>query len=186
MFSLSSKQSSNARVFVAGTLALLLLAALPLAAAASHTEIQSYSGDDAYDPAAGSLPAVSTAASSSEAALARFHEVKSVDDPVNGAWSIAQAEFYFGKLGADVAASPTELAASYSGDDAYDPAAGGLEAVSTFAFAASEDEAADCVTPEYTIAESYSGDDAYDPAAGGYPDGTALALACVLPPVFTP
>ena len=41
------------------------------------------------------------------------------------------------------------VASSYSGDDAYDPAAGGQALLVR------------------TFASSYSGDDAYDPAAGG-------------------
>lgn len=34
-------------------------------------------------------------------ALIRFHRAKPVDDPANGAWSLAEAEFYAAKYGSD-------------------------------------------------------------------------------------
>ena len=202
MLNLSSMRLSNARILVAGVLLLLLLAALPLVAAAGYTDVRSYSGDDAYDLAAGGSPELAVAAASERATvineasitastissdvLARFHRAKPVDDPLNGALSFAEAEFYVAKYGADVVASSTRLAGGFSGDDAYDPAAGGLLALSTVTFAASQSDVAGCDTAGYAIAGGYSGDDAYDLAAGGNPDGTALTLACVSPAITTP
>ena len=67
---------------------------------------------------------------------------------------------------------------TYSGDDAYDPAAGGTPERSVLSIAGSYsgDDAYDPAaggTPERSvviIAGGYSGDDAYDPAAGGHPE----------------
>ena len=47
---------SNSRYVLVGSLVLLLLAAFPLAAAAGFAGGASYSGDDAYDRAAGVNP----------------------------------------------------------------------------------------------------------------------------------
>lgn len=75
-------------------------------------------------------------------------------------------------------------AGSYSGDDEYDPAAGGLPAVSTFAVVGSYsgddkyDPAAGglpAVSTFAAVAGNYSGDDEYDPAAGGLPAVFAAA-----------
>lgn len=90
--------------------------------------VGTHSGDDAYDPAAGGLPAASPTISSPPARSAR--------------------------------------ASTYSGDDAYDPAAGGIPGGE-----------ADCGLSAGEIARriaripgGFSGDDAYDPAAGGVPE----------------
>lgn len=62
---------------------------------------------------------------------------------------------------------------SYSGDDDYDPAAGGQPLfVPTHASSYSGDDAYDPAAERHAkliraLASSYSGDDAYDPAAGG-------------------
>jgi hypothetical protein len=58
---------------------------------------------------------------------------------------------------------------TYSGDDAYDPAAGGTP-----------ERSVSSATPDprlsvFTAAASYSGDDDYDPAAGGKPGLSAAA-----------
>ena len=57
------------------------------------------------------------------------------------------------------AAMGGETGATYSGDDNYDPAAGGIPELSVV-----------------VVAGSFSGDDAYDPAAGGEPELSVVAV----------
>jgi hypothetical protein len=57
--------------------------------------------------------------------------------------------------------------ATYSGDDDYDPAAGGTPELSTVALPERSTRA---------VAVSYSGDDDYDPAAGGTPELSLLSF----------
>ena len=149
MFEQLSIRFSNMRTVVVATLSLVLLVAFPLVVAAGHTAGPSYSGDDAYDQAAGGFAALSTRSSASY----------SGDDAYDPA------------AGGRAALSGVTVSASYSGDDAYDPAAGGLAAVSTFSFAASQGEEAICGLTAFASAGGLSGDDAYDPAAGGNPEG---------------
>ena len=59
-------------------------------------------------------------------------------------------------------------AATYSGDDDYDPAAGGEPELSV---AAAAQESAS------VSATTFSGDDDYDPAAGGEPEQSVAAIA---------
>lgn len=137
---------SDSRFLVAGSLILLLLAAFPLAAAAS------YSGDDPYDPAAGGFPELYASVAASF----------SGDD----AYDLA--------AGANPERGALLFAAGFSGDDAYDPAAGGLAAVSVFTVTDLRAELAACDLSALVVSGGFSGDDAYDPAAGGNPDGDAI------------
>jgi hypothetical protein len=103
----------DSRYLLAGPLVLLLLVAFPLAAAAGSVDGSSYSGDDAYDPAAGGFPELYASVAASF----------SGDD----AYDLA--------AGAIPERGALIFAAGFSGDDAYDAAAGGLEAVSLFSVA---------------------------------------------------
>jgi len=150
---LRNSKLSNSRSILVASLVLLLSAAFPLAAAAGSADGSSYSGDDAYDRAAGGFPELygSVAASLSG------------DDAYDlAAGGIPErAAFIF--------------AAGFGGDDAYDPAAGGLAAVSLFSLS----ELAVCESSTFAVDGGFSGDDAYDLAAGGNPDGDEIALACL-------
>jgi hypothetical protein len=147
--SLSISLSQQRPIFLA-ILILAALAIMPLPVAAG-----SLSGDDAYDPAAGSFPELFVLP-----AVASYSGDDAYD-PAAGSYP----ELFVGAA-----------AVSLSGDDAYDPAAGGLSAL-----AGNIVEEPFC--PEVSLAEvgTYSGDDAYDPAAGGIPQLLPLALACALP-----
>lgn len=125
------------RYFVVGALLLALLASAPLSVAASGL-----SGDDAYDPAAGSYPELFVAAAPSS------FSGDDAYDPATGAYPA----LFVGLASVD-----------FSGDDAYDPAAGGLSEL-----AGNVIEVASCPVPA-SLAEAgtYSGDDAYDPAVVG-------------------
>ena len=153
MSDLWSAKLSSSRYVLVGSLVLLLLAALPLAAAAGSADGSSYSGDDAYDRAAGGFPELyaSTAVS--------FSGDDASDLAAGGIPE--RAAFLF--------------AGGFGGDDAYDPAAGGLAAVSLFSLS----ELAFCETSVFAVDGGFSGDDAYDLAAGGNPDGDVIALACL-------
>jgi hypothetical protein len=147
MFDKSSIQLSNRSYVVAGMLVVALLVAFPLAAAAGHDAGPSYSGDDAYDQAAGGFAGRSMS-------IAASYSGDDAYDPATGglaAWSVGAV-------------------ASYSGDDAYDPAAGGLPALPVFAFAASQGDDGTCELAVFSSAGGFSGDDPYDPAAGGNPE----------------
>jgi hypothetical protein len=72
-----------------------------------------------------------------------------------------------------------EASASYSGDDAYDPAASDLHGLAASGVVTRYTDDTACDPAALAFAGDYSGDDAYDPAAGGLlPDGAPLALAC--------
>jgi hypothetical protein len=105
-----------------------------------------FSGDDAYDPAAGALVVLMSAGD----VVGATFSGDDAYDPATGALAVLRSA-------GDV------VGASYSGDDAYDPAADGL-AVLMFA-------------GDVTGA-TFSGDDAYDPAAGGVgvPGEVGLAI----------
>ena len=158
MFRSGSIRLSNYRFAVAGTLILVLLAALPLTAAAGQGNSSSLSGDAIYDPAAGSF-----------ARLAGLSASNSGDDVYDPAAGFAGFD-----------SRPVGFAASLSGDAAYDPAADGLAAVSTFPLAASLSDVSRCYADELASSGGFSGDDAYDLAAGGNPDGEIFGLACLL------
>jgi hypothetical protein len=158
MFDSGSIRLSNARYVVAGTLILVLLAALPLTAAAGHANSSSLSGDGIYDPAAGGF-----------AWLAGISASISGDDLYDPAAGFA-----------GFADSPAILVASLSGDAAYDPAAGGLAALSTFPLSAALSDVSGCYPDAVASTGGFSGDDAYDLAAGGNPGGDVIVLACLL------
>lgn len=158
MFNSGSIRLSNMRYVVAFTLILVLLAALPLTAAAGDANSASPSGDGIYDPAAGGFARLSSISASNSG--------DDLYDPAAGFAGFIKRS-----------ASDSE---NISGDAAYDPAAGGLAALSTFPLAASLSDVSDCYPAELAIAGGFSGDDAYDLAAGGNPDGDALGLACLL------
>jgi hypothetical protein len=153
---------------------LLLLVATPVAAQSIGVGDGSYSGDDAYDPAVGGLPAISVAAAPRQIARSGATTLSGDDayDPAAG-----------GLPALSVAAVPRQSvqsgATTLSGDDAYDPAAGGLPAVirsagSEVACAPSAGELEARRTR--SVDGGFSGDDAYDPAAGGTPELSLLAI----------
>lgn len=150
MSSLKKFKLSDSRFLAVGSLVLLLVVAFPLAAAAS------YSGDDAYDPAAGGFPELYASVAASF----------SGDD----AYDLA--------AGANPERGAILFASGFSGDDAYDPAAGGLAAVALFSVAESGIELAACAPSSLVADAGFSGDDAYDPAAGANLDGDVIVLAC--------
>jgi hypothetical protein len=104
--------------------------------------------------------------------------------PFAGAVSASSAASYSGDDAYDPAAGGfpalafVMARASYSGDDAYDPAAGDILGLAAGGIDTSYSAAIACDPAALAIAGGYSGDDAYDPAAGGNPDGAPLALAC--------
>jgi hypothetical protein len=147
MLELQRNQYSNARYLVAGAVIVLLLVAFPLAAAAGHSQGRTYSGDDAYDPAAGRFAPSS----------ADFAVTFSGDDAYDPA-----------ARSSDLASLAASISASYSGDDAYDPAAGGLAAQTNFAFIANQGDAAGCELAGGSLVGIHSGDGLYDPASSAY------------------
>lgn len=158
MSALRNSKLSNSRYVLVGSLVLLLLAVFPLAAAAGSADGSSYSGDDAYDRAAGGFPEL-------YASVAASLSGDDAYDPATGGLAAGgipgRAAFIF--------------TAGFGGDDAYDPAAGGLAAVSLFSLS----ELAFCEESVFAVEGGFSGDDAYDLAAGGNPDGDQIALACL-------
>jgi hypothetical protein len=148
----------DGRYLLVGSLVLLLVAALPLVAIAGAADGSSYSGDDAYDRAAGGFPELY----------------------MNSSASLSGDDAYDLASGALPARGALVFASGFSGDDAYDPAAGGLPAVALFTVAESRSEVAECDSSVLSVAGGFSGDDAYDPAAGGNPDGMEILLACLL------
>ena len=90
--------------------------------------------------------------------------------------------------------SAAAISASYSGDDAYDPAAGGAPEQSVTTLAADVSSLVACspsageieARSAWTTDGGFGGDDDYDPAAGGAPElslfafvtDASLALAC--------
>jgi hypothetical protein len=160
MFNSGSIPLSNLRYVAAGTLILVLLAALPLTAAAGHANSSSLSGDGIYDPAAGGFARLSGISASS-----------SGDDLYDPAAGFAG----FADRSVSIVAS-----ISISGDADYDPAAGGLAALSTFPLSAALSDVSGCYLAALPSSGGFSGDDAYDPAAGGNPDGEIFGFACLL------
>jgi hypothetical protein len=139
MISQLSTRYANARYILVGSLVLLLAASFPLAAAAGASDA-SYSGDDAYDPAAGGLFAYESPSESIslvQAGLA-FRGGYSGDDAYDPAAGGLFASFSFADASDDCDdASGLALVGSFSGDDAYDPAAGGIPNSSLMAMACS-------------------------------------------------
>ena len=130
-----STRYANARFILVGTLVLLLAASFPLAAAAAASDV-SYSGDDAYDPAAGGLSASFSFADASDQSGTAFGGGYSGDDAYDPAAGGLFASFSFADASDDCDdASGIALVGSFSGDDAYDPAAGGIPNSSLMALA---------------------------------------------------
>jgi hypothetical protein len=137
MSDLLSIQRSSARYVLVGMTILLLLAVFPLAAAAEHRSSVSYSGDDAYDPAAGGLGVLSAVAGSegkvasyslSGSAIAGGYSGDDAYDPAAGGLPALSAGAVIASQSDVADCDPTgfEVVGRYSGDDAYDPAAGGI------------------------------------------------------------
>jgi hypothetical protein len=132
MSNLYSIQWLNGRFVLAGTLIVLLLAVFPLAAAAEHTGDLSYSGDDAYDPAAGGLRPLSGVAASDVAsyspagfAAAGSYSGDDAYDPAAGGLPALSTVAASQSDVVDCDPAGSAIVGRYSGDDAYDPAAGG-------------------------------------------------------------
>ena len=184
------------RYAVVGLTILLVLAAAPLAAAMGSVEEDAvtsfsgafvssggWSGDDAYDPAAGGTPELSVSAavarsnfgSSALSAVGSYSGDDAYDPAAGGtpelSVSAVLARSNFG-------ASELSAVGSLSGDDAYDPAAGGTPEQSLFALVACGPSAEEIARRSaLAIAGGFSGDDAYDPAAGGMPELSLFAFA---------
>ena len=160
------------RCFMVGTWVLLLLTSGSLAAAMEGNLVgpgiaggHTYSGDDAYDPAAGGTPELSVFALPGRAAPAAAGTLSGDDDYDPAAGSAPELSVVALPQRAAVAAS------TFGGDDAYDPAAG-VSALAICALSADEIAARSALT----INGGYSGDDDYDPAAGGAPELSLLAF----------
>jgi hypothetical protein len=183
------------RVLLFGLIAVLLSVTLITALSGRGTDAMTlrsaatYSGDDLYDPAAGSVLALLSRSAGSARAVR--YSGDDAYDPAAGARperafrSAGSAASFSGDDAYDLAAGsqPTLFAnraraVRYSGDDAYDPAAGAQpeRAFRTTGSAASfsGDDAYDpaasrqpALFANRSRAVSYSGDDAYDPAAAG-------------------
>ena len=173
------KQLKQTQYLSVGLIFLLLLVATPVAAQTVGAGVGSYSGDDAYDPAAGGLLAISVAAVSQQ-------------DGRSGATTLSGDDAYDPAAGGlpaiSVAAAPQRItrsgATTWSGDDAYDPAAGGLPAISVAGLVQSSGSEVACAPSAselearraWSVDGGLSGDDAYDPAAGGTPELSLLAI----------
>lgn len=177
MFERKRMRFYGPRYAMVGMTILFLLVVTPLVSAEG---VGSYSGDDAYDPAAGGRPDLSVIVTSGRSAPGAGISYSGDDayDPAAGGRP---------ELSVILAARRSRLSTglSYSGDDAYDPAAGGTPELSVVGLSAeivppvdcglSADEIAERRT--MTVAGGFSGDDAYDPAAGGTPELSLLAFA---------
>ena len=125
-----------------GLIFLLLLVAAPVAAQAAVVGEHSYSGDDAYDPAAGGLPALSAFAVPQRATRIAASTLSGDDayDPAAGGLPTLSAVSSVQNSGSALPCAPSadELEArstrwvdgGFGGDDDYDPAAGGIPEVS--------------------------------------------------------
>lgn len=177
MFNRNRNRDSSWRI------ATLILAFLLVATAVAPAYAQEccgrYSGDDAYDPAAGGNPEASVGA---PAASARSRGTTySGDDAYDPAAGARPGEWLIVRAGQSAAHGDR----SYSGDDAYDPAAGGTHLRALARFSASVTQSAACALTPGEIARrdamrvpaGLSGDDAYDAAAGGMPELSLLPFA---------
>ena len=160
-------RKNRARYALAGMMILLMLAVAPLAAATGIENVGTYSGDDAYDPAAGGSPEASVSAAPER--FARAAASLSGDDAYDPA--------AVGTAGLLLASASGN--AAFSGDD-YDPAV--ANNAEFLAFSDSPSDAIACVSAGPAIAGVYSGDDDYDPAAGANPElalrDLSLAALC--------
>jgi hypothetical protein len=161
-----------------GLIFLLLLAATPVAAQSVEVGDSSFSGDDAYDPAAGGLPAISLNAAP-ERSIRSSATTLSGDDAYDPAAGGLPATLADAAAGRSIRSSATSL----SGDDPYDPAATGTLDLSEVGFVLGSGSELACA-PTASELEArrtrsmkggFSGDDAYDPAAGGTPELSLLA-----------
>jgi hypothetical protein len=144
------KQSMRNQYLPVSLILVLLLVAIPVVAQTEGVGDGNYSGDDAYDPAAGGLPAISGAA-----APQRINR--------RGATTLSGDDAY------DPAAGglPAISWAGFTQDTDFDlpcaPTASELEA-----------------RRSRSVDGGFSGDDAYDPAAGGTPERSLLAMGLEL------
>jgi hypothetical protein len=139
------KQLKRTHYLSAGLIFVLLLVAIPVAAQASGVGGGSISGDDAYDPAAGGLPAVAVAAVPQRIVPSGATTLSGDDayDPAAGGLPALAVAGIVRSAGPEIACAPSdsELEArraravdgGFSGDDAYDPAAGGIPELSLLA-----------------------------------------------------
>src|SRR4030042_779175 len=104
MSNLKRLKLSDSRYLLVGSFVLLLLVAFPLAAAAGYADGSRYSGDEACDRAAGGFPELYASVATS----------LSGDD----AYDLA--------AGAIPERAALLFAGGFGGEEAYDPAAGGL------------------------------------------------------------
>ncbi|MFC2030472.1 hypothetical protein ACFLWA_07085 [Chloroflexota bacterium] len=148
---------------------------------ASSTLVGFHEAKSVDDPVNGAMSAGE--AEFCVASTDRSQKASRVDDPANGAMSAGEAEFYADRPGGSKLAvggtpegsavavterSAPEVATSYSGDDAYDPAAGAVPRASVSTIS----QRTASVAPT-----SHSGDDDYDPAAGGSPERPVVSIA---------
>jgi len=173
------KQRKQTEYLSVGLIFLMLLSAIPVAAQTAGSADRSYSGDDAYDPAAGGLPSLTVAAIPHRIIPTGATTFSGDDsyDPAAGGLPVLS-----------VAALPQRIirsdATTFSGDDAYDPAAGGLSAPSVAGLIQSDGSEIACRLSDdeieargtWSVEGGFSGDDAYDPAAGGTPELSLLAF----------
>ncbi len=173
-------ESVKRQVLTVGLIFLLLLAATPVAAQSAGGADHSYSGDDAYDPAAGGTPELSVASLPH-----RIIEEGAVTFSGDDAYDPAAG----GTPELSVASLPHRIiaggAVTLSGDDTYDPAAGGTPEFSVAGFVWSSGARLACGLPadelqarrSRSVEGGFSGDDPYDPAAGGTPELSLLAFS---------
>ena len=140
-----------------------------------------FSGNDAYDLAAGAFPGLFVASFAGSLSGDAAYDAAAGGLAFGSAGSMSRAASTFsGNDAYDLAAGAfpglflASFAGSLSGDAAYDAAAGGLAGLSSFGAS----EAAFCEPGDLAIAGGYGGDDAYDAAAGGSPGGEQALLAC--------
>ena len=174
------EQLKRTQYLSVGLIFLLLLAATPVAAQTVGVGDGSYSGDDAYDPAAGGTPELSVAAAP-QRNVRSGATTWSGDDAYDPAASGLPAPLLTALAQRTIAGN----AATFSGDDAYDLAAGGTPKLSVAGLVRSSGAEISCALPEgelqargaWSVDGGLSGDDAYDPAAGGTPELSLVACA---------
>jgi hypothetical protein len=136
------EQLKHTQYLSVGLVFLLLLMVTPVAAQTADAGAKSYSGDDAYDPAAGGLPALSVVVVPQRIIRSSASTLSGDDayDPAAGGLPALSVVGLIRSSGSAIACAPSvgELEArstrsvdgGFSGDDAYDPAAGGIPEVS--------------------------------------------------------
>ena len=144
MFTQKRKRFYGLRYAVAGMTILALLAVASLAAATGGQGVGTYSGDDAYDPAAGGRPELSLNGGPRLSAGTSYSGDDAYDPAAGGRpglWLFAHAvdvtpSVRCGLPAAEIARrSAMAIAGGFGGDDAYDPAAGGTPELSLLTFA---------------------------------------------------